>query len=165
MRPATASGVIDRPREQVFDYLADVANHAEFIDHFTSDFRLERLESRGEGAAARFRLAFPFRSNWVELVLVELDRPYRLVLEGATGRIGRVPVRAEYRLTPHDEGMTRVELTVSSAPTNRIDRIREALSARPWLLRNCRRAVARMGAVLEQDEPSMRPALAVPRSL
>jgi hypothetical protein len=67
-------------------------------------------------------------------------------------------VRAEYRLTRHDEGMTRVELTVSSAPTNRVDRIREALGARPWLLRNCRRAVARMRAVLEQDEPSMRPA-------
>ena len=51
VRPLTVTCVIDRPRERVFDYLADIANHAEFTDHFMREFRLERLPSRGRGAA------------------------------------------------------------------------------------------------------------------
>ena len=33
MDPVTAHVVIDRPREEVFEYLADIANHPEFTDH------------------------------------------------------------------------------------------------------------------------------------
>ena len=45
MRPIAVSRTIDAPRERVFDYLSDIANHAEFSDHYLSDFRLERLDS------------------------------------------------------------------------------------------------------------------------
>jgi uncharacterized protein YndB with AHSA1/START domain len=154
MRPVTVSCVVDTPRERVFDYLADIANQVEFTDHFVRDFHLERVESRGVGAAARFRLRFPLRSTWVELVVAELDRPYRVVLEGAAGRIGRVPVRVEYRLTRYDTDMTCLELAVSSAPTAPIDRIREGVGARAWLRRQCSRALWRLRTVLEQGEPS-----------
>ena len=66
--PVTSRNVtIDAPREQVFDYLADIANHAEFSDHYLKDFRLERARVARLGAAASFRIAFG-RSLWGESV-------------------------------------------------------------------------------------------------
>jgi len=158
MRPVTVNCVIDRPREQVFDYLADLANHVEFTDHFARDFRLERLDSRGVGAAARFRVSPPLGSIWAELVLTELDRPYRIASEGRAGRIGRIPITAEYRLTRHGDNMTTVELTFASEPSTRTDRLRETLGARPWLRHQCRRAMDRLRFVLEEGRPSARAA-------
>jgi uncharacterized protein YndB with AHSA1/START domain len=158
---------MDVPRERVFDYLADIANHVEFTDHFVEEFRLERIDSRGVGAAARFRIASglarlpflsPLASLWVEVVLTELEPPHRLVIEGRAGRNGRVPIRGECRLTPHDHGMARVEYTFSSDPANRIDRLREALGARSWLRRQYARSLRRLRSILEDGEPSLRAA-------
>ena len=59
MDPVTNAITIDRPREEVFDYLADIANHPEFSDHYLKDWRLTRVESVGRGAGARFRLDAP----------------------------------------------------------------------------------------------------------
>jgi len=154
MRPLEASCVIDAPRERVFDYLSDIANQAEFTDHFVKDFRLERLDSRGLGAAARFRIGLGLGSIWCEAVLTELDRPYLVVAEGGAGRLGRGAVRSEYRLTPHDQRMTRVELTFSLAPATLGDRLRQALGARIWLGYQYRRALRRLQVILEQGEPS-----------
>jgi uncharacterized protein YndB with AHSA1/START domain len=154
MRPLELSCVIDAPREQVFDYLSDIANHAQFTDHFVKDFRLERLESRGVGAGARFRLVLGLGAIWCEAVLTELDPPYLIVAEGRAGRLGRIAVRSEYRLTPHDQRMTRVQLTFSLAPATLTDRLREALGARIWLGHQYRRALRRLQYILEQGEPS-----------
>jgi uncharacterized protein YndB with AHSA1/START domain len=154
MRPLEVSRVIDTPREQVFDYLSDIANHVEFTDHFVKDFRLERIESRGVGAAARFRLVLGLGSIWCEQVLTELDRPFLIVAEGRAGRLGRIEVGTEYRLTPYDQGMTRVELTFASVPATSVDRLREALGARIWLGHQYRRALRRLQLILEEGEPS-----------
>jgi uncharacterized protein YndB with AHSA1/START domain len=159
MGHVTATSTIDASRERVFDYLADIANHAEFTGHFMKDFRLERLESRGIGAAARFRLSSPALSPlgldvWTELVLAELERPHRILMTGRAGRIGRVEVSAQYRLTPQDPGMTRVELAISSAPVAASDRLRELLGGRLWLALQCRRALRSLKLILEEGEPS-----------
>jgi hypothetical protein len=159
MRPVTVTNTIDAPREGVFDYLADIANHAEFTEHFIKDFRLERLDSRGVGAAARFRLTSPVLSPlgldvWTELVLVELERPHKVRMDGRAGRIGRVKVDVVYTLTNQDPGMTRVELTFSSEPVAAPDRLREMLGGRLWLTFKCRRALRRLKLILEEGEPS-----------
>src|SRR6185437_5832068 len=57
--PVTVSTVISAPREQVFDYLQDIANHSEFTDHFMVDWHLTRIDSIGRGAGARFRVKAP----------------------------------------------------------------------------------------------------------
>src|SRR3954449_2042671 len=108
MRPFKVSVTIDAPREQVFDYLSDIANHTEFSDHYLKDFRLERLESRGVGAAARFRIGLR-RALWGEIGIAALERPYRIALEGETGRLGRVKVHATYTLTAAGQDRTRLE--------------------------------------------------------
>ena len=47
--PVSVSVKIGRPREEVFAYLADIANHPEFSDHYLEQFRLTRVDSVGRG--------------------------------------------------------------------------------------------------------------------
>ena len=154
MRPVTVSRTVDAPREQVFRYLSDIANHAEFCDHFLHDFRLERLESRGIGASASFRLDHALGKQWGDAVITALDPPHRIVLEGRVGRIGRIPTRAEYRLVPADHDMTRIEYTFESEPASAVDRLKEGLGQRGGMRRAARRALGRLAHVLEEGEPS-----------
>jgi uncharacterized protein YndB with AHSA1/START domain len=153
MRPIDAHTIVDAPREQVFDYLADIANHIEFSDHFLEEFRLERVESRGVGAAARFKIAFPLGAVWAESVIAALERPHRVVTEGRAGRIGRIRTSGVYTLTPYDQGMTRVERVFETDPPVRSDRLRE-LPLRPWLAAQERRALRRLKQVLEEGRPA-----------
>jgi uncharacterized protein YndB with AHSA1/START domain len=154
MRAVAVSRIVDAPRERVFRYLSDIANHAEFSDHYLRDFRLERLESRGVGASASYRLDFPLARQWGDTVITELEAPHRIVLEGRIGRIGRIPTRAEFRLVPVDHDMTRVEYRFESQPAAPVDRLKEALGQRGWLRRAARRALGRLAKVLEEGEPS-----------
>ena len=67
--PVTVETVISAPREAVFDFVGDLANHVAFTDHFMSDFRLARAKSDGLGAAARFRLENPGPKQWAEVAV------------------------------------------------------------------------------------------------
>ncbi len=49
--PVSVSIVVSAPREQVFDYLQDIANHSEFTDHYLVDWHLTRIDSVGRGPA------------------------------------------------------------------------------------------------------------------
>ena len=149
MRPFTCSVTIDAPRERVFVYLEDIANHNRFSDHYLKDFRLERLESRGVGAAARFRIAFG-KSLWGEIAIAELQQPYRVALEGETGRLGRVRVHASYTLTPFGQDMTRVEYALSTTPAGRTAELRILLGGRIWLVWQSRKALRRLADMLEE---------------
>ena len=55
MDPLVTEITIARPREEVFEYLADIANHAEFTDHYLVEWHLTRENPYGLGAGARFR--------------------------------------------------------------------------------------------------------------
>jgi hypothetical protein len=163
MRPTALTRTVDEPREQVFNYLSDLANYVEFTDHFLEDFRLERLDSRGVGAAASFRvtsalarlpLAAPLASVWAEVVLVEAEPPHNIALEGHAGRRGRIAFRGSISLTTYGSDMTRVVFTVSSQPATASDRMREVLGGRLWLKQQCRRALRRLKWILEEGEPA-----------
>src|SRR5215208_7917380 len=90
MGPVSVSNSIDAPREQVFDVLCDLANRPAFTDHFLRDFRLERFESAGVGASARMRIAKA--ALWMETLIAERDRPYRIMERGKGGRLDRIPI-------------------------------------------------------------------------
>ena len=59
VEPFTVSATIASLAKQVFEYLADIANHAEFTDHYLVDWHLTREDSYGTGAGARFRIKAP----------------------------------------------------------------------------------------------------------
>jgi uncharacterized protein YndB with AHSA1/START domain len=146
----TVSVTIAKPREEVFEYLADVANHAEFTDHFLKDWRLTREDSYGRGAGARFRIAAPGnRFGWGDTTLVEVDPPYRIVEMGRGGKYNRLRVTGVYTLSPGPGGTTRVEFTNQIEPALLSDRILEKLGVRPWLRRQNRRALRRLRSILE----------------
>jgi len=149
MRPVTVSSSISASREEVFDYVADIANRVAYCDHYLREFRLTRPRSSGVGAAARFELRAPFARSWAELEIVESDPPRRIVEKGRVGRLGRTPFFFVYDFTP-GTGLTRVEVTVWSEPATRLDGFRESLGGRGWIKRQTKMALERLRLVFEE---------------
>lgn len=153
MDPVTVSTVISAPREQVFDYLQDIANHGEFTDHYLVDWHLTRIDSVGLGAGARFRVRAPGnRFNWADVTFAEVDRPYRIVEVGRTGKENRVRTLGVYELAPGASGSTRVRFTLQTIPATLSDRLVESLGARRWTRRKNKQAMRRLRTILEQGE-------------
>jgi uncharacterized protein YndB with AHSA1/START domain len=149
--PVNAAVTIDRPREEVFDYLADIANHPEFSDHYLKDWRLTRIESVGTGAGARYRFDAPFqRFNWADMTFIEVQRPYRIVAVGRGGKFNRNKTFSSWTLTPSGAA-TRVEFTTETEPALPTDRIMELLGLRRWFRRGSKKAMRRLQSILEED--------------
>jgi len=147
------STVISAPREQVFDYLQDIANHGEFTDHYLVDWHLTRIDSVGLGAGARFRVRAPGnRFSWADVTFAEVDRPYRIVEVGRTGKENRIRTLGVYELAPGASGTTRVRFTLETVPATLSDRLMEALGARGWMRRKNKQAMLRLRTILERGE-------------
>lgn len=153
MDPVTASITIARPREEVFEYLADMANHAEFTDHFLVDWHLTREDSYGRGAGARFRVKAPLnRFSWADATFAEVEPPYRIVEVGRGGKYNRTRILTTYTLTAGPGGTTKVELSTETQTVVLSDRLLEMLGARPWYRRRAAKALRRLRAILEEGE-------------
>jgi uncharacterized protein YndB with AHSA1/START domain len=151
--PVTVSTVISAPREEIFDYLQDIANHEEFTDHYLVDWHLTRIDSVGRGAGARFRVKAPRnRFSWADVTFVEVERPHRIVEVGRTGKNNRIRTLCVYELTPGAHGSTRVSFTIETQPATLSDRLMEALGARGWMKRKNARAMRRLRSIVERDE-------------
>jgi uncharacterized protein YndB with AHSA1/START domain len=153
MDPFTVSTIISAPREQVFDYLQDIANHSEFTDHFIVDWHLTRIDSVGRGAGARFRVKAPGnRFSWGDATFIEVQRPHRIVEAGRTGKNNRIRTLGVYDLAPAASGTTRVRFTLQTMPATLSDRLLESLGARGWLKRKNGRAMRRLRSIIERGE-------------
>jgi uncharacterized protein YndB with AHSA1/START domain len=151
--PLTVETTIARPRQEVFEYLADLANHAEFSDHYLVDWHLTRIDSVGRGAGARFRVKAPgSRFSWADVTFAEVERPHRIVEIGRTGKENRIRTLGVYDLAPAAAGATRVRFTLETVPATLTDRLLEGLGARAWTRRKNERAMRRLRAILEQGE-------------
>ena len=152
MDPVTLQVNIDRPREQVFAYLSDVANHPEFTDHFLTGWRLTREDSAGRGAGARYRQGGRFdRFGYYDLSLAELEPPHRIVAVGRGGKYNRIKTSHEWTLEPNSGG-TRLTYVYETEPKLATDRFIEAVSGRRgWFRRNGGRALRRLRSILEEN--------------
>jgi uncharacterized protein YndB with AHSA1/START domain len=152
VEPITVTTTISRPREEVFEYLADIANHPEFTDHYLVDWRLTREESYGTGAGARFRIKAPLnRFSWADVTFAELQAPFKLVQRGRGGKYNRIRMVGTYTLQPGAAGTTRVSYTVETVPAMLSDRIMEAFGGRVWTRRQVSKAMRRLRTILEED--------------
>jgi uncharacterized protein YndB with AHSA1/START domain len=148
--PVIVHVTIGRPREEVFDYLADIANHLEFTDHFLEDFHLTREDTVGRGAGARFRVKAPLqRFSWMGVSFVEVDRPRRIVEAGRGGKYNRIRVMTIYTLEPGPDDTTRLQLSIETVPATITDRAMEMFGARTWTRRQNLRALRRLRSILE----------------
>jgi uncharacterized protein YndB with AHSA1/START domain len=150
--PFTVEVVIAAPRAQVFEYLADIANHPEFCDHYLTDWHLTREDSYGVGAGARFRLKLPIRSRyaWADSTFTEVA-PHRIAERGRAGKYNRVLTRGVYELSEAGHGTTRVAFTLETLPKFPSDRLAEGGAlGRLWMKRKNKKALDRLRAIFEE---------------
>jgi uncharacterized protein YndB with AHSA1/START domain len=149
--PITVSTTIARPREEVFEYLADIANHAEFSDHYLTDWHLTRENPYGEGAGARFRVKAPLsRFAWADMTFAEVQPPFRIVERGRGGKYNRIRMLGTYTLSQGAGGTTRVEYTFETEPVMLSDKLMEAFGGRSWTRRQAAKALRRLRTILEE---------------
>jgi len=143
------STTISRPREEVFEYLADIANRSEFTDHYMVDWHLTREDPYGTGAGARFRIKAPLsRFSWADVTLAEVEPPHKIVERGRGGKYNRIRMLGTYTLSPGPGGTTRVEYTLETLPVMLSDRL---LERRGWTRRQAAKAMRRLRTILEED--------------
>jgi uncharacterized protein YndB with AHSA1/START domain len=149
--PVKVSIVISAPREAIFDYLEDIANHRQFTDHYLVDWNLTRIDSVGLGAGARFRVKVPGnRYSWADVSFSEVERPHRIVEVGRTGKNNRVRTLGIWELSPASGGATRVSFTQQTAPQTFADRLLDSLGSRAWTRRKVQKAMSRLREILER---------------
>lgn len=155
MGPISVKTLIDAPRERVFEFLCDLANRPAFTDHFIGEFRLERLQSSGVGAAARFRIDEP--GLWMETVIDEVSPPHRILERGQGGRLDRIPFLTSWELV-EGPGPLTCEVTVRfwSEPSHLLDRLRERLGAERFYRRQWSIALSRLQELIESGRPAER---------
>jgi uncharacterized protein YndB with AHSA1/START domain len=152
VEPITVSTTIAKPREQVFEYLADIANHAEFTDHYLVDWRLTREDPYGKGAGARFRVKAPLnRFSWADVTFADVQAPFRIVERGRGGKYNRIRMLGTYTLSPGPGGTTKVEYTLETLPVMLSDRLMETFGGRAWSRRQAAKALRRLRLILEED--------------
>jgi uncharacterized protein YndB with AHSA1/START domain len=153
MEPLSVSVSISRPREEVFAYLVDIANHQEFTDHYLTDWRMTRVETVGQGAGGRFRFKAPLnRFDFADMTFIDVQAPRRIVGAGRGGKYNRTRLRSIYELEPASASTTRVTLTVETRPGNLADRIMESLTMRGWLKRKSGKSLRRLRSILEDGQ-------------
>jgi uncharacterized protein YndB with AHSA1/START domain len=152
VEPFTATATISKPREEVFEYLADIANHPEFTDHYLVDWRLTREDSYGLGAGARFKMKAPFsRFAWADITFVEVEPPFRIVERGRGGKYNRIRMLGVYALQPGPGGSTRLEYTLETVPPLLSDRLMDSLVVARWTRRQTAKGIRRLTTILEED--------------
>lgn len=150
--PVTSRISIDAPRERVYEVLSDLANRPAFCDHFAEEYHLLRLESRGVGSAARFRVEAPRFSTWMQTVIVELDPPHRIIEEGRGSRADRMKLGTAWELVEGPTATTELSVTFWAEPDTHLDRFKGKLGAARWYRRQWKRALRRLRDQLEAGE-------------
>ncbi|MEO9120641.1 MAG: SRPBCC family protein [Solirubrobacteraceae bacterium] len=152
MDPFTVSTTISKPREEVFEYLADIANHAEFTDHYLVDWHLTRVDTYGAGAGARFRIKAPMnRFAWADVTISEFQAPFRIVERGRGGKYNRIRMIGVYTLSPAPGGSTKVEYSLETEPSQISDKLLETFGGRSWSRRHAAKAMRRLRSILEEN--------------
>jgi uncharacterized protein YndB with AHSA1/START domain len=157
VREVTVHTTISAPREELFDFVQDLAGRPAIADHYLKDFRLARAMPVGKGAAARFKL----RDQWAELSIREAERPRRIIEDLRWGRVGRNRAVAVWDFIREAGAVTRVELTTYSEPKTIFDRLSE-VGAAGYLRRKTKMSLERLRSIFEEgsDKPLARVTIA-----
>ena len=146
------STTIARPPEEVFAYLADIANHSEFTDHYLVDWHLTRENSVGIGAGARFRITAPLnRFSWADVTFHECEAPHRILERGRGGKYNRIRMLGTFDLSAGAGGSTKVEYTLETEVKLPSDKLMEVFGGRGWHRRKATKAMRRLREILEED--------------
>lgn len=154
MGPISAELEVDAPREAAFALISDLARRPSYTDHFLTGFRLTRIDARGLGAGARFRVDAPLRSPWEDTTIVEIEEPFKIVERGSGGRSNRIPTHTVWEMEPGRSGMTILRVTHWTTPKEPVDKLVESLSLGARFQRKgWKKALNRLRDILEEGGP------------
>jgi hypothetical protein len=148
MKPVTVSTTVAKPRDEVFDYVELLANHATYMDHMFVNWSFSG-PPRGVGARAGATVSAPGSRERAEFEIVESERPERTVEEGVSAH-GKRRTRGTYRLEELAAGSTRVSFELEWLEVPRSERIFPPLS-RLFLRRALGRGMRRLAKQLEKS--------------
>jgi hypothetical protein len=148
--PIVVETFISAPREDVFDFVGDLANRVSWLDHFQSEYHLTRTRPVGAGAAARYRSDPPFgKQLYTGLAIEEFDRPLRIVERGGSGRLGRTLVQAVWDFSS-DGHLTTVRLEFETNPVGHVEALKEKFGSRLWHKRQYKTGLERLRMIFEE---------------
>jgi len=148
VKPVTVSIEVPQPVEEVFDYLAVLANHEAFLDHFLVDWKFSG-PPRGVGAKAEARASAPMSQDWTEFEIVEVEEPSRIVEEGV-GLKGKRRTRGTYRLRSLPGGGTEISFELEWLAAARAERLIPAMT-RAFIQRPNGKALRRLARELAKS--------------
>jgi hypothetical protein len=148
VKPVTVSIEVPQPVEEVFDYLAVLANHEAFLDHFLVDWKFSG-PPRGVGAKAEARASAPMSQDWTDFEIVEVEEPSRIVEEGV-GLKGKRRTRGTYRLRSLPGGGTEISFELEWLAAARAERLIPAMT-RAFIQRPNGKALRRLAGELAKS--------------
>ena len=148
MKPVTVSIEVPQSAEEVFDYLAVLANHEAFLDHFLVDWKCSGPR-RGVGAKAEARASAPMSQDWTEFEIVEAEEPLRIVEEGV-GLKGKRHTRGTYRLRSLPSGGTEISFELEWIKSARAESLIPAMT-RAFIRRPNAKAMRRLARQLAKS--------------
>lgn len=151
MIPVALDTYIAAPREDVFDFVADLANRPAWTDHFQREYHLTRsTRTATAGSGARYRTDPPFGKHlYSDLALVEIDRPRRILEEGVQGKLNRSRVQVMWELTQEGPALTRVTFEMRTEPAGRLAALSE-IGAQGYYKRRWKTALTRLRRIFEE---------------
>jgi uncharacterized protein YndB with AHSA1/START domain len=157
MGPISVETTIDAPRERVFEAITDLSIRPAYTDHFIHSYRLERIEPRGVGAAARFRTGKRGARTYMDTAIEHAEPPHKISERGTWGHLNRNEMVTVWELEEGPGAVTTVRMTFWTKPANAIERARELLTlSGPWYRRQWKRALRRLGEVVEGQRSATR---------
>jgi hypothetical protein len=150
MKPIQVSVSVPLARQEVYDFLDSLPNHALFTDHMLTDFSFSGPE-RGVGAKVRMRANLPGPQEWMDLEVIEALAPSSST-EETVGAGGRRRTRGSYTLTAAGSQQTDVRFTLEYLALPARERLLAPL-LRAMMRRNNRRAMDRLAALLAARVP------------
>jgi uncharacterized protein YndB with AHSA1/START domain len=145
--PVTVSVEVARPRQEVFDYVDVLANHAGWLKNLYKDWSFEGPK-RGVGAKARAQVDAPAAREKVSFEVVESVAPERIVEHGESAH-GKRETTGTYRFVELDGGRTRIEFELAWRKAPRTERLAPFV-ARRFMSRALGKSMRTLAALLEK---------------
>jgi ribosome-associated toxin RatA of RatAB toxin-antitoxin module len=142
VKPVTVSIDVPTSPHRVYEFLEELGNHEQFMDHFMVDWQLSGPK-KGVGAKANVRVKATAEKDWTDVEIVEADSDRRLVEETTGGPSAKRRTQGTYLLEALPDGGTRIGFELEFLELPAAERIMGPLN-RAYVKRVNRKAMKRL---------------------
>jgi ribosome-associated toxin RatA of RatAB toxin-antitoxin module len=142
VKPVSVSIEVPTSPHRVYEFLEELGNHEQFMDHFMVDWQLSGPK-KGVGAKANVRVKATAEKDWTDVEIVEADSDRRLVEETTGGPSAKRRTQGTYLLEALPDGGTRIGFELEFLELPAAERIMGPLN-RAYVKRVNRKAMKRL---------------------